>query len=79
MINALLSPHCSRIFIVVAAWLAAASSAQAADPVPPPGFALLFNGKDLSGWHGMPQDFDPYKLAAMSEDERSGLDRQMDG
>ena len=36
---------------------------------PPPGFAALFNGKDLSGWHGMPQ-FDPRKLWAMKEEER---------
>lgn len=27
-------------------------SAQAADNVPPKGFTALFNGKDLSGWHG---------------------------
>jgi hypothetical protein len=32
-------------------------------------FAPLFNGKDLTGWHGMPH-FDLYKLAAMSEEER---------
>jgi Domain of Unknown Function (DUF1080) len=37
---------------------------------PPKGFIALFNGKDLSGWHGMPH-FDPYKLAAMTEDERT--------
>lgn len=37
---------------------------------PPKGFTALFNGKDLSGWHGMPH-FDPRKLAAMSEDERA--------
>src|SRR5438552_14882456 len=41
----------------------------AADPQPPKGFTALFNGTDLSGWHGMPH-FDPYKLAAMPEDER---------
>jgi hypothetical protein len=38
----------------------------------PPGddrFVPLFNGKDISGWHGMPH-FDPYKLAAMAESER---------
>jgi hypothetical protein len=35
----------------------------------PEGFTPLFNGKDFSGWHAMPT-FDPYKLAAMSEDER---------
>ena len=37
---------------------------------PPKGFVALFNGKDFTGWHGMPQ-FDPRKLAAMSEEERS--------
>src|SRR5207248_11099861 len=31
---------------------------------PPKGFTALFNGRDLSGWHGMP-DYDPRKLAAM--------------
>lgn len=36
---------------------------------PPPGFTALFDGKDLSGWHGMPH-LDPRQLAAMSEDER---------
>ncbi len=34
----------------------------------PAGFTPLFNGKDLTGWHGM--DFDPYKLAAMKPEER---------
>jgi hypothetical protein len=48
--------------------LAAAGPAPAADTQPPNGFTALFNGKDLSGWHGM--DFDPYKLAAMPEAER---------
>jgi hypothetical protein len=45
------------------------STARAAEPQPPRGFTALFNGKDLTGWHGMPH-FDPYKLAAMSEAER---------
>jgi hypothetical protein len=41
-----------------------------ADPAQPPkGFTALFNGTDLTGWHGMPH-FDPYKLAAMPEAER---------
>src|SRR3954447_1262163 len=43
--------------------------ARAEDGKPPEGFTALFNGKDLSGWHGMPH-FDPYKLAAMSEEDR---------
>lgn len=32
--------------------LAFAAAASAADPSPPKGFTALFNGKDLSGWHG---------------------------
>ena len=35
----------------------------------PEGFTPLFNGKDLSGWHGMGH-FSPVKLAEMSEEER---------
>jgi len=34
-----------------------------------PGFRPLFNGKDLSGWHGMPH-FNPYELAKLPEEER---------
>ncbi|MFG0335872.1 MAG: DUF1080 domain-containing protein, partial [Maioricimonas sp. JB049] len=44
---------------------------QAAEPAtnPPDGFEPLFNGRDLTGWHGMPH-FDPRKLDAMTEEER---------
>ena len=45
--------------------LTAASAAE-----PPEGFRALFNGKDLTGWHGMPH-FDPRKLAAMPEEDRA--------
>lgn len=37
---------------------------------PPQGFDTIFNGRDLTGWHGM-ADFDPYKLAAMTDEERA--------
>ena len=36
----------------------------------PEGFTAIFNGTDLTGWHGMPH-FDPRKLAEMSEEERA--------
>src|SRR5688572_15649441 len=36
----------------------------------PDGFTALFNGEDLFGWHARPH-FDPQKLAAMSDKERS--------
>ena len=39
------------------------ASAPAQVKSPPKGFTALFNGKDLSGWHGM--DISPYKLAAL--------------
>ncbi len=41
---------------------------SAAEPQPPKGFTALFNGKDLTGWHGCPQ-IDPSKLAAMPGNE----------
>jgi Domain of Unknown Function (DUF1080) len=50
--------------LFVLALAVSASSARAADAQPPRGFTPLFNGKDLSGWHGMPH-YDPYKLDAM--------------
>lgn len=37
---------------------------------PPEGFVAIFNGKDLTGWHGMGH-FDPRKLAAMTAEERA--------
>lgn len=42
---------------------------------PPEGFSELFNGEDLTGWHGRPH-FDPRKLEAMDDDERR---RTLDG
>ena len=29
------------------------SALQAAEPNPPEGFRAIFNGKDLTGWHGL--------------------------
>ena len=52
---------------------ATAAKANAA----PKGFIALFNGKDLTGWHGMPH-FDPYKLAAMPEEDRKTQIAEMD-
>ncbi len=36
----------------------------------PKSFTSLFNGKDLTGWHGMGH-FDPRQLASMTEDQRN--------
>jgi len=45
------------------------SALAAEHNAPPKGFTALFNGKDLTGWHGMPH-FDPRKLEAMTETEK---------
>ncbi len=42
----------------------------------PEGFTALFNGKDLTGWHGVQQDLSPYKLAAMPGNEAVVLGKQ---
>jgi hypothetical protein len=49
-----------------------ASAALAAEPTPPKGFTPIFNGKDLSGWHGMPHE-DPYAFEKKSEGDRKAL------
>jgi Domain of Unknown Function (DUF1080) len=49
--------------------LLTATLALAGEPIPPRGFAALFNGKDLSGWHGMPHQ-NPYELDKMSDAAR---------
>ncbi len=54
--------------LAVVVFSMAASAGDAVDP--PEGFTAIFNGKDLTGWHGMPH-FDPRKLAAMGEEERA--------
>jgi hypothetical protein len=59
----MLRPLACLLCLSSLSWLAAQEAR------PPKGFTALFNGKDLSGWHGM-TTFDPRKLAAMSEDDR---------
>jgi hypothetical protein len=41
----------TRTPLAVLAAVALSAAAPAADPVVPPGFTPLFNGKDLAGWH----------------------------
>src|SRR5436309_1200456 len=43
---------------------AKAPADKARSVTPPKGFMALFNGRDLSGWHGMPH-YDPRTLTAM--------------
>lgn len=57
------------VFAVLAsAPLVLVSDAYCADL--PAGFKPIFNGEDLTGWHGRPH-YDPRKLAEMSKEERA--------
>jgi hypothetical protein len=64
------------ISLVAAAAAAVAAAAGAAperartDSSGDEGFVTLFNGKDLTGWHGV-KTMDPRKFAAMSEDAKA--------
>lgn len=55
---------------LMCAWPAAPSNAEESANAPPAGFVALFNGKDLSGWHGLGH-FDPRQLAKMPADARA--------
>lgn len=44
----------------------------AADPVPPEGFRALFNGKDLTGWHGL----NPHTVAKLEGEKREASLKQ---
>ena len=58
-----------KVFISLTALaLAFAPRLEAADP--PSGFTALFNGKDLTGWYGLPHT-DPKELAAMTPEQRA--------
>lgn len=60
----------SRPLWIVALGLCLVSSAAAQENnQPPAGFRALFNGRDLTGWHGMGH-FDPRELAAMNDQQR---------
>ncbi|HYV35411.1 MAG TPA: DUF1080 domain-containing protein [Gemmataceae bacterium] len=72
MTDTILHSRWFSILLVFSAWLAVDSTPRASAQEPPKGFTALFNGKDLTGWHGMP-DYDPYKLAAMSAADRGKL------
>jgi len=47
-----------------------------ARPAPPRGFVALFNGRNLSGWRGLPGD--PPKVAKMNPIERADAQRAAD-
>ena len=59
----------TRLAFWMLVWLITFSSSLAAEAqnVPPPAFTPLFNGRDLSGWHGM-GTFDIRRYAVMSKE-----------
>jgi hypothetical protein len=64
--------------MVVCLGVAAGTSAQAS-PDPPPGFTVLFNGKDLGGWRGRPGGggvFSPYVEAKFTPEERAARQKE---
>lgn len=56
--------------LAIASILCLSFTLDAENNTPPTGFTALFNGTDLSGWHGMGH-FDPRKLWAMSDEDRA--------
>ncbi len=46
---------------------------HAADPVPPAGFRAIFNGTDLSGWHGL----NPHSVAKLEGEKREAALKKM--
>ncbi len=56
------------VLIPLGAWAAPARAQE--NNQPPSGFRALFNGSDLSGWHGM-EHFDPRQLAKLSPEARA--------
>ncbi len=55
--------------IITVTFLISLSNSQAADPQPPKGFRAIFNGKDLTGWHGM----NPHVVAKLTGAKRKSV------
>jgi hypothetical protein len=58
--------------VVVLALFAPPIAARAAEPAPPDGFRVLFNGRDLSGWYGL----NPHPVAKLEGDKREAALRE---
>ena len=55
----------NHILLMTAAALLTPAIIRADDPKPPEGFHAIFNGKDLSGWHGL----NPHNAAQLTGEE----------
>ena len=60
-------------FIFISLLFAQLTALQAAEPIPPEGFRAIFNGKDLTGWHGL----NPHRVAKLTGEKRdANLEQQ---
>ena len=56
------------LFVTIAcSGLAQPQIGRAADPSPPPGFRAIFNGRDLTGWHG----FNPHGVEKLTGEAKA--------
>ena len=53
--------------------LLSTAPAPAAEPVPPAGFRALFNGKDLTGWHGL----NPHSVGKAEGEKKEAILKKM--
>jgi hypothetical protein len=54
---------------LVAAGAIGLAAQAGAEPTPPPGFTAVFNGKDLTGWYGLPH-FDLRKIKDLTDNQK---------
>ena len=59
--------------IVTALCFASSTTLRAAEPAAPPDFRALFNGKDLSGWHGL----NPHSVGKLQGEKRDASLKKM--
>ncbi|MDQ3623595.1 MAG: DUF1080 domain-containing protein [Verrucomicrobiota bacterium] len=60
-------------YLPIVAALLLAPALLAADPAPPKGFRAIFNGKDLSGWHGL----NPHSVQKLEGEKRDAMLKKM--
>jgi hypothetical protein len=62
----------TRLLLTLVA-VAPLNALRAAEPKPPAGFRALFNGQDLTGWHGL----NPHDTAKLTGEKRDAKLAQM--
>ena len=63
------------VALAAGALVSPSSILRAAEPAPPPGFRALFNGRDLTGWHGL----NPHAVGKLEGEKRAAnLKQQRD-